>query len=37
MEKSEYRKQVMWLMPLEGDKRIEKLQELIDKIKETNK
>lgn len=37
MDKTEYRRQVMWLMPLEGDKRIEKLQELIDKIKETNK
>lgn len=46
MEKSDYRKQVMWLLPLEGDKRIEEVEKLLlllksnavlNKIKETNK
>lgn len=33
MEKSDYRKQVMWLMPLEGDKRIEEVEKLLTMLK----
>lgn len=33
METSEYKKQVMWLLPLPPEKRIEAVEELLEQLK----